>query len=101
PRPRPHPTRLPYTPLFRSHGGTFNTAVHVAFSRVWEPVREEISEQTAATLGDPVQAGQAIYASRCQVCHQPDGTGMPGVFPPLIDRKSTRLNSSHVKSSYA
>lgn len=66
------------------HGGTFNTAVHVAFSRVWEPVREEISEQTAATLGDPVQAGQAIYASRCQVCHQPDGTGMPGVFPPLI-----------------
>jgi mono/diheme cytochrome c family protein len=27
--------------------------------------------------------GAAIFASRCAVCHQAAGTGLPGVFPPL------------------
>lgn len=27
--------------------------------------------------------GAAIYAARCGSCHQGDGAGLPGVFPPL------------------
>lgn len=27
--------------------------------------------------------GAAVYAARCAACHQPSGTGVPGVFPPL------------------
>ena len=27
--------------------------------------------------------GEKIYLSRCMSCHQVDGTGIPGVFPPL------------------
>jgi len=27
--------------------------------------------------------GAAIFAVRCAACHQPGGTGLPGVFPPL------------------
>src|SRR6478752_654763 len=35
------------------------------------------------TRDDQVQAGQALFAGTCSVCHQPNGAGMPGVFPPL------------------
>ena len=35
------------------------------------------------TLEDQVQAGQALFAGTCSVCHQPNGAGLPGVFPPL------------------
>ncbi len=27
--------------------------------------------------------GAAVYASRCAACHQANGNGLPGVFPPL------------------
>jgi nitrite reductase (NO-forming) len=35
------------------------------------------------TRDDQVQAGQALFAGTCSVCHQPNGAGMAGVFPPL------------------
>lgn len=35
------------------------------------------------TLQDQVQAGQALFAGTCSVCHQGNGVGLPGVFPPL------------------
>ncbi len=34
----------------------------------------------------PAQAdsrGEALYLQYCSVCHQPDGKGVPGFFPPL------------------
>jgi mono/diheme cytochrome c family protein len=27
--------------------------------------------------------GEKIYKAKCIVCHQPDGKGLPGAFPPL------------------
>jgi cytochrome c oxidase cbb3-type subunit 2 len=27
--------------------------------------------------------GQDLYITHCSVCHQPNGEGLPGVFPPL------------------
>ena len=49
------------------------------------------SVQTAAksaaagtlSLQEQVDAGKALYAGTCSVCHQDSGAGMPGVFPPL------------------
>jgi nitrite reductase (NO-forming) len=35
------------------------------------------------TLQDQVQAGQSLFAGTCSVCHQANGAGLPGVFPPL------------------
>jgi mono/diheme cytochrome c family protein len=40
----------------------------------------------AAAKGGPATGGidaHALYAARCAACHQPTGTGLPGVFPPL------------------
>jgi nitrite reductase (NO-forming) len=35
------------------------------------------------TVADQVKAGEALFAGTCSVCHQPNGAGLPGVFPPL------------------
>ncbi|MBC5768144.1 copper-containing nitrite reductase [Ramlibacter albus] len=35
------------------------------------------------TPEDQVKAGQQLFAGTCSVCHQANGAGMPGVFPPL------------------
>lgn len=36
-------------------------------------------EAAAATL----ERGKAVYAKTCVACHQPNGKGLPGVFPQL------------------
>lgn len=41
---------------------------------------------------DPLVAGKRFYSRNCQVCHQADGNGVPGAFPPLA-------NSDWVKSN--
>ena len=43
---------------------------------------------TAAAAGtltpkDQIAAGQALFAGTCSVCHQANGAGLAGVFPPL------------------
>ena len=35
------------------------------------------------TVEDQVKAGEALFAGTCSTCHQAQGQGMPGVFPPL------------------
>jgi len=37
----------------------------------------------ALTLEQQIKAGQALFAGTCSTCHQPDGRGLEGVFPPL------------------
>ncbi len=46
------------------------------------------------SLDEQVHAGQALFAGTCSVCHQADGKGLPGVFPPLAksDFLATDLN---------
>src|SRR5690606_41292006 len=92
-RPLPRPTLFPYTTLFRSIfaarprikgdqvdlGGDALQKAHQLpgiFERVVDAFQHHIFERDAA------------------------GVGKPGIFA-AGDRKSTRLNSSHVKSSYA
>ncbi|MDZ7671085.1 MAG: cytochrome D1 domain-containing protein [Gammaproteobacteria bacterium] len=41
------------------------------------------AEVAQAELEARIEAGKAAYESYCQSCHQPDGTGMGNVFPPL------------------
>lgn len=45
------------------------------------------SSQPTATLvtttNTPYEGGRKIYQTTCGVCHQADGKGMPGAFPPL------------------
>jgi len=48
-------------------------------------VAEAAQSKAAGTLTPEQQskAGQALYAGTCSVCHQDNGAGLAGVFPPL------------------
>jgi nitrite reductase (NO-forming) len=41
------------------------------------------AEKGTLTLEEQVKAGEALFAGTCSVCHQPNGQGLEGVFPPL------------------
>lgn len=48
-------------------------------------VDENVEADTSniATVDVDLTAGEAIYTSKCIACHQADGNGLPGAFPPL------------------
>src|SRR5256885_13131272 len=79
----PRSTLFPYTTLFRSHALTGSADVE----DWWEPL-----------LGK----GRALDTSRFYIiCLNNLGSPYGSVSPVTIDRKSTRLNSSHLVISYA
>ncbi len=41
------------------------------------------AEAAAATADELMANGEAVYIANCAACHQPDGTGLKGAFPPL------------------
>lgn len=54
---------------------------------------QKANEAQAAAAAPPMTkaelmaSGQALYNSRCAVCHQPNGQGQPPVFPALVGSK--------------
>src|SRR5690606_41554608 len=89
---RPPPAALfPYTTLFRSL--TYANALLWRGLRELEAIYDRLDDAPLATWARETAARlhQAIQAT-CVV---------DGPFGPMLDRKSTRLNSSHVKISYA
>lgn len=47
--------------------------------------KEKVSSTTNGT--EEEVDGEALYVSNCQACHQTDGNGLPGAFPPLKGSK--------------
>jgi nitrite reductase (NO-forming) len=41
------------------------------------------SEHGTLSLDEQVKAGGELFSGTCSVCHQSNGAGLPGVFPPL------------------
>src|SRR2546429_3647253 len=82
----PRSTLFPYTTLFRSSGGSFQTRRSVSPSARGSPARREKPHGEEAPP-DPSGA--------------PRPQGFAAQEAPRADRKSTRLNSSHGYISYA
>lgn len=66
------------------YGGSFDTATHIALAGREPSIAREAQEKAATAALDPLRAGKQLYIARCQACHQADGKGMPGAFPPLV-----------------
>ena len=41
------------------------------------------AEVAAGDMSDVAARGEAVYLANCAACHQPDGQGLTGAFPPL------------------
>jgi mono/diheme cytochrome c family protein len=50
---------------------------------VFNENRGEASASQPAKPVDPAVLGQRLFNGKCVACHQPDGKGRPGQFPPL------------------
>ncbi|HSC11527.1 MAG TPA: copper-containing nitrite reductase, partial [Rhodanobacteraceae bacterium] len=46
-------------------------------------VAAKAAQSGTLTLEDQVKAGGELFNGTCSVCHQPNGAGLPNVFPPL------------------
>src|SRR5699024_12829053 len=92
------PPLFPYTTLFRSCGfegggpGGANVGTEVARGG-------EDDERGAGVIGAGVGGGELLEDHGARLVKRAD-SGDGGIFT-LEDRKSTRLNSSHVSISYA
>ena len=42
-----------------------------------------VAASASTEVFDPIKRGQKLFANNCQQCHQADGHGLPGVYPPL------------------
>ena len=63
-----------------SHEGE-TTEEHAA--ETTETVEEEVVEEEVATAD--YSAGEEVYKSTCKACHQENGEGIAGAFPPLAN----------------
>src|SRR5207253_9900810 len=101
--PLPHPptsTLFPYTTLFRSnrkflfrHGDSLSQSRFLA--KCWRENREPSNGGSHAAQSTPAHGGFHCPAAGILV------TRHGSAAPSALDRKSTRLNSSHVAISYA
>ena len=48
------------------------------------------------TIDDQIKAGQALFTGTCSTCHQPNGEGMAGVFPPLAKSDLIAANPKRI-----
>jgi len=65
---------------------TSGTAVHDA-------------ETAVASAEELMAKGRGIYAANCAACHQPDGSGLTGAFPPLAGSDYLQGNRKEVISA--
>src|SRR5690606_41369501 len=100
-RPPHGPTPFPYTPLFRSRvGAVLGGGLPVRAAVELLVAAGEIAEHGVQALRVAPELEQRPAARHGQAEHV--GADIAVLRPAdLQDRKSTRLNSSHVKISYA
>src|SRR5690606_41489355 len=95
------PTLFPYTPLFRSLldalGDTTRAALLAPVLNDWMALPAHERRNTRLAIFDLLKAGSSAEQHAATLLQPRVGTRL--ATPALIgDRKSTRLNSSHVKS---
>src|SRR5690606_40458856 len=90
----PRSTLFPYTTLFRSDAAECSRGQH-AFGRA---ARAHVEVDRGVGIGDRDHAGDVTIGNELDAAAD---RAQLGDQRSVADRKSTRLNSSHVKISYA
>lgn len=82
-------------------GGVILSCQNNAEKKKVEPVSsdqlaKEIDKNLPAQKVEKVHPGKAVYSQYCLTCHQADGSGVPGMHPPLgpgswVDKEPAEL----------
>lgn len=62
------------------HMGKLDASTHIGFFEKNKP-----SDTSAVTAAQSPASGASLFTSKCASCHQADGKGLPGAFPPLAE----------------
>jgi nitrite reductase (NO-forming) len=66
------------------YSGTQRQEVYLLEGGVAQEMPEaQRPSQVAATVEEQIELGRNLYMHTCAACHMPEGTGVPGAFPPL------------------
>ena len=67
------------------YGGEFDTTTHTALGGGRQAgIAAAAASAVTAAATNPVQQGERIFQNNCQGCHQQNGRGVPGAFPPVV-----------------
>lgn len=61
------------------HAGGFSPLVYAPY----RDLKEVANAHPLPSGGPDLKMGERVYVAICQACHQPNGRGLPGQFPPL------------------
>lgn len=59
-----------------------------------QEVKDKEHVLVAQTLEDQIKFGKNVFNQNCAACHQPDGKGVPGAFPPLAGSDFLKNNDT-------
>ena len=78
-------------------GGVLRQALWIALALSGASAADDVSNERVPKQG--LDVGKAAYLANCAACHQPEGVGMAGAFPPLAvarrSRKRIRRHGNH------
>lgn len=77
------------------YSGTIQEGIYLPEGGTIQKMPENVTSKTAApkrTLVEKINVGKQIFGTTCFACHQSEGQGIPGTFPPLA--KSDFLNAN-------
>ncbi|MBH9578700.1 cytochrome c [Inhella sp. 1Y17] len=95
PDPQELPAPIPWfvvllVALMLTFGLVYITLANVETPSHWGDDRTAAELQGSRPAGGAAINGAALYASLCVACHQANGAGVPGVFPPLAGSEWVR-----------
>ncbi len=71
--------------------------VLISIALVWfAPLRDQAADSSAAAIAQQISRGKILYIQTCVACHQLNGQGTPGTFPPLVKSDFLAANRERV-----
>ncbi|ART79777.1 copper-containing nitrite reductase [Oceanisphaera avium] len=78
------------------YSGKVSETVYLPEGSAVQSIPNNRPKQAASSKEDQMLYGKRVYEANCQACHQADGKGIPGAFPPLA--KSDFLNDDPTRA---
>ena len=83
-------------PLFGLMLGGCSEGVEEPVAATVDDTAVHTAEVAAAGADELMAQGEAVYLANCGACHQPDGSGLVGAFPPLAGSDFLQGNRKEV-----
>ena len=61
-----------------------------------EPLEHQAEVKSVKPSEEAMEKGKALFQQNCSACHQSNGQGLPGAFPPLANSDFLRANPAAI-----